>query len=74
MNTDYSTLRAQAQEYLFNLECQGRQAIDYVDGIKVAIYNLVNTTIYWFIDLETEEEFLTRDFNNAVSALAYAVQ
>lgn len=72
-NHKHSTLHTEAQDWLLRLEFQGRQAIDYVDGIRVAVYDMINKTLYWFVDVETDEEFSTFDFNDAVDALVYAV-
>ena len=78
MNYDnYSTIKAEAQAWLFKLECEGHQLrkeiVDYVDSVRVEVYALLNTTIYFFVDIATGEQFRTRNFNDAVGALVYAV-
>jgi hypothetical protein len=77
LQTQYSTIHRDAQSWLFDLECEGherrQEIIDYVDGIRVEVYTLINTTIYFFIDLATNDIFRTRDFDHAVDTLVYAV-
>ncbi|KKM17975.1 hypothetical protein LCGC14_1670350 [marine sediment metagenome] len=70
---NHTTLYAQAQEFLFDVECEALEAIAYVAGIKVEVHTKAHAVIYWFTDLITGEEFITHNFNSAVDALAYAV-
>jgi hypothetical protein len=70
----FTTIRTEAQEYLFELECHNTaQVTDQIDSIVIRIYNTISETIYWFADLVDGSEFCTTDFNKAVNELAYAV-